>query len=54
MAPSDSEIGRLAPSELADAQALVTEAGWNQVAASHLREYDARFGTTLVRSPAWA
>jgi GNAT superfamily N-acetyltransferase len=34
MAPSDpSEIGRLAPSELADAEALVTEAGWNQVAA---------------------
>jgi GNAT superfamily N-acetyltransferase len=34
MAPSDpSAIGRLAPSELADAEALVTEAGWNQVAA---------------------
>ena len=33
MAPSDFEIGRLAPGELADAEALVAEAGWNQVAA---------------------
>lgn len=28
--------------------------GWNQVAATHLSEYDARFGTTLVSSHAWA
>lgn len=28
--------------------------GWRQIAAAHLREYDARFGTTLVRSRAWA
>lgn len=34
MAPSDwPEIGRLAASELPDAEALVAEAGWNQVAA---------------------
>jgi len=33
MASSDSGIGRLAPEELPDAQALVAEAGWNQVAA---------------------
>jgi GNAT superfamily N-acetyltransferase len=29
----EAEIGRLAPAELPDAEALVTEAGWNQVAA---------------------
>jgi glycosyltransferase involved in cell wall biosynthesis len=28
--------------------------GWNQIAATHLREYDSRFGTTLVSSRAWA
>ena len=33
MALSDSEIGRLAPDELSEAQALVAEAGWNQVGA---------------------
>jgi GNAT superfamily N-acetyltransferase len=34
MAPSDqSTIGRLAVSELSDAEALVAEAGWNQIAA---------------------
>jgi GNAT superfamily N-acetyltransferase len=34
MAPSDlSAIGRLAAGELPDAEALVAEAGWNQVAA---------------------
>jgi GNAT superfamily N-acetyltransferase len=33
MASSDSDIGRLAPEELPDAEALVAEAGWNQVAA---------------------
>jgi GNAT superfamily N-acetyltransferase len=44
MAPSDpSAIGRLAPFELADAQALVTEAGWNQVAADWRMFLD--FGT---------
>jgi GNAT superfamily N-acetyltransferase len=33
MAHSSSEIGRLAADELPEAQALVAEAGWNQVAA---------------------
>lgn len=33
MALSDCEIGRLTPAELPDAEALVAEAGWNQVAA---------------------
>ena len=33
MASSDSDIGRLAPEELPDAEALVAEAGWNQVLA---------------------
>ena len=33
MALSDPEIGRLTPDRLAEAQALVTEAGWNQVTA---------------------
>jgi alpha-maltose-1-phosphate synthase len=28
--------------------------GWNQIAAAHLREYDSRFGTTLVSSRVWA
>jgi GNAT superfamily N-acetyltransferase len=32
MANSESEIGRLALAELPDAEALVAEAGWNQVA----------------------
>jgi GNAT superfamily N-acetyltransferase len=37
MAPSDRPaIGRLAASELPDAEALVAEAGWNQVAADWL------------------
>jgi hypothetical protein len=31
MALSDLPIGRLAPEELPDAEALVAEAGWNQV-----------------------
>jgi GNAT superfamily N-acetyltransferase len=33
MAPSDFAFGRLAAGELADAEALVAQAGWNQVAA---------------------
>ena len=33
MALSEPAIGRLAPDELPDAEALVVEAGWNQVAA---------------------
>ena len=33
MALSDLPIGRLAPEELPDAEALVAEAGWNQVGA---------------------
>ncbi|MBV8836691.1 MAG: GNAT family N-acetyltransferase [Alphaproteobacteria bacterium] len=33
MANSEAPIGRLAPSELADAEALVAASGWNQVAA---------------------
>jgi GNAT superfamily N-acetyltransferase len=33
MARSDALIERLAPADLADAEALVAEAGWNQVAA---------------------
>jgi GNAT superfamily N-acetyltransferase len=33
MAPSDFDIGTLAPAELADADALVREAGWNQTEA---------------------
>jgi GNAT superfamily N-acetyltransferase len=33
MGLSDSEIGRLTPDELPDAEALVAEAGWNQVGA---------------------
>ena len=33
MASSDPDIGRLALADLADAEALVAEAGWNQVAA---------------------
>jgi GNAT superfamily N-acetyltransferase len=33
MATSETEIGRLALADLADAEALVAEAGWNQVAA---------------------
>jgi GNAT superfamily N-acetyltransferase len=33
MAPSDFDIGTLAPAELGDADALVKEAGWNQTEA---------------------
>jgi GNAT superfamily N-acetyltransferase len=33
MAPSDFDIGTLAPAELDDADALVKEAGWNQTGA---------------------
>jgi GNAT superfamily N-acetyltransferase len=46
MARSDSEIGRLAPGDLADAEALVTEAGWNQVAADWRMFLD--FGTAYA------
>jgi GNAT superfamily N-acetyltransferase len=49
MAPSDPEIGRLTPDALAEAQALVAEAGWNQVAADWRLFLD--FGTVYaVRS----
>ena len=33
MAISEPEIGRLSLADLADAEALVAEAGWNQIAA---------------------
>lgn len=46
MAPSDSEIGRLALAELPDAEALVAEAGWNQVAADLRMFLD--FGTVYA------
>ena len=46
MASSDSEIGRLAPEELPDAEALVSEAGWNQVAADWRMFVD--FGTAYA------
>jgi GNAT superfamily N-acetyltransferase len=49
MASSDREIGRLALADLADAEALVAEAGWNQVAADWRIFLD--FGTAYaVRS----
>jgi GNAT superfamily N-acetyltransferase len=47
MAPSDSpKIGRLADTELPDAEALVAEAGWNQVAADWRMFLD--FGTVYA------
>jgi len=46
MATSEPEIGRLALADLADAQALVTEAGWNQVAADWHTFLD--FGTAYA------
>jgi GNAT superfamily N-acetyltransferase len=49
MARSELEIERLAPTDLADAEALVAEAGWNQVAADWRIFLD--FGTAYaVRS----
>ncbi len=49
MAISDLEIGRLALADLADAEAMVAEAGWNQIAADWRIFLD--FGTTYaVRS----
>jgi GNAT superfamily N-acetyltransferase len=46
MARFESEIGRLAPGDLADAEALVAEAGWNQVAADWRMFLD--FGTVYA------
>jgi GNAT superfamily N-acetyltransferase len=46
MATSESEIGRLALADLADAEALVAEAGWNQVAADWRMFLD--FGTAYA------
>ncbi|MEA2870459.1 MAG: hypothetical protein QOH67_435 [Hyphomicrobiales bacterium] len=46
MARFDSEIGRLAPGDLGDAEALVAEAGWNQVAADWRMFLD--FGTVYA------
>ena len=46
MANSDLAIGRLALAELPDAQALVAEAGWNQVAADWRMFLD--FGTAYA------
>ena len=46
MANSDLSIGRLALAELPDAQALVAEAGWNQVAADWRMFLD--FGTAYA------
>jgi GNAT superfamily N-acetyltransferase len=46
MAPSDLEIGRLTPDDLADAEGLVTEAGWNQIAADWRMFLD--FGTVYA------
>ena len=46
MANSDFAIGRLALAELPDAQALVAEAGWNQVAADWRMFLD--FGTAYA------
>ncbi|MGB9369019.1 MAG: GNAT family N-acetyltransferase [Xanthobacteraceae bacterium] len=59
MANSDLAIGRLALTELPDAEALVAEAGWNQVAADWRMFLD--FGTAyavraqgrVVASAAW-
>lgn len=46
MATSESEIGRLALADLPDAEALVAEAGWNQVAADWRMFLD--FGTAYA------
>ena len=46
MANSESELGRLALAELPDAEALVAEAGWNQVAADWRMFLD--FGTAYA------
>lgn len=46
MARSEVEIGRLAPADLLDAEALVAEAGWNQVAADWRMFLD--FGTAYA------
>lgn len=46
MANSEPEIGRLALNDLADAEALVAEAGWNQVAADWRMFLD--FGTAYA------
>ena len=59
MANSDFAIGRLALAELPDAEALVAEAGWNQVAADWRMFLD--FGTAyavraqgrLIATAAW-
>src|ERR1044072_3867317 len=59
MANSDLAIGQLAVTELPDAEALVAEAGWNQVAADWRMFLD--FGTAyavraqgrLVATAAW-
>lgn len=58
MANSDAQIGRLTPADLADAQALVAEAGWNQIAADWRMFLD--FGTVyavreghVVATAAW-
>jgi GNAT superfamily N-acetyltransferase len=58
MANSDLAIGRLALAELSDAEALVAEAGWNQVAADWRMFLD--FGTAyavrdgrVVATAAW-
>ena len=50
MALSDLPIGRLAPEELPDAEALVAEAGWNQVGADW-RIFLERGTVYAVRSP---
>lgn len=46
MATSEPEIGRLALADLADAETLVAEAGWNQVAADWRMFLD--FGTAYA------
>jgi GNAT superfamily N-acetyltransferase len=46
MAHSEPGIGRLTPADLADAQALVAEAGWNQVTADWRLFLD--FGTAYA------
>jgi len=50
MALSDLPIGRLAPEELPDAEALAAEAGWNQVGADW-RIFLERGTVYAVRSP---
>jgi GNAT superfamily N-acetyltransferase len=58
MANSDLPIGRLAVSELPDAEVLVTEAGWNQVAADwrifleHGTVYAVRAGERVIATAA--